>query len=99
MAHCRDLVEGVVSKIMQAGLAIGVLAAIVAVLVLVIPSKDICTDTVRGFKEQASSSVAVIRSGYDSLKGTLGTGSSYQVREIENLDALNFSVQIGRAHV
>jgi chaperonin cofactor prefoldin len=91
LAHCR-VVEGVVSKTMQAGLAIGVLAAIVVVLVLALPRKDICMDTVRGFKAQANSSVGVIRSGFDSLKGTLGTESSLQVREIENLDALNFSV-------
>jgi hypothetical protein len=80
------------SKAKQAWLGIGVIAAATVVLVLVLPKKDICTDTIRGFTESANSSVGVILSGYTSLKGTLGTESSYKAPEIEKLDSANFAV-------
>ena len=75
------------SKAMQTGLGLGALALILIVLALAFGSrKDICADTVRGYKEKVGSSVSVIRSGFDSLKGSLGTDSSYEVPELSNLD-------------
>lgn len=73
------------SKAKQAWLGIGVIAAAVVVLLLMLPKKDICTDTIRGFTESANSSVGVILSGYTSLKGALGTESTYKAPEIEKL--------------
>ncbi len=67
------------------------LVVIVGLLLVMIPRQDICTDTVRGYKEQASSSLNVIRTGYESLAGALGRGSSVEVPQIEDLDAANFS--------
>lgn len=70
---------------------VGVLAVLGALWV-VLPRNDLCADTIRGFKERASAAVDIIRTGYDSLKGALGTESVLEVPQIENLNALNFSV-------
>lgn len=80
------------SKIKKAALLIGALAALLVLLFIALPNKDICADTIRGYKEKANASVEIIRSGYRSLKGALGTESVVEVPQIEKLDALNFSV-------
>lgn len=76
----------------KATILAGALAALLVLLFIALPNKDICADTIRGYKERANASIDIIRSGYKSLKGTLGTESVLEVPQIQKLDALNFSV-------
>jgi hypothetical protein len=72
-------------------LVIGVLAGVGLLLLAALPKKDFCTDSIRGYAERASASFGVIRTGYESLKGALGTDSSFEVPQIQDLNALNYT--------
>ena len=73
-------------------LSLGVLSVLALLLYIVLPKRDICADTIRGYKESANASFGAIRSGFDSLKGALGRESTFEVPQIEKLDALKLSV-------
>ncbi|UOV08546.1 hypothetical protein MUU77_17350 [Pseudoxanthomonas sp. F37] len=75
-------------KHLYSAIALGV---VVAVLWLLLPKKDMCADTVRGYKESADASLSAIRSGYDSLSAKLKREASIEVPPIRDLDAAKFS--------
>jgi hypothetical protein len=75
----------------RAALVIGVVVGVALLLWAAMPRKDFCADSIRGFKARANASFGVIRTGYESLKGALGTESSMAVPQLENLDALDFT--------
>lgn len=80
------------SGIRRASLIVVVLVVTVVVLTTMLPRKDICSDAIRGYKDRAAATVDVIRSGYASIRGELGTESILEVPQIANLTALDFSV-------
>lgn len=71
---------------------IAIAVATVAVLILVGPSKDICADTVRGYKQSANASLEVVRVRLESLRGVLGQSGSLEVPPLPDLGSAEFSV-------
>lgn len=80
------------NKTTKTALVVGALIALLVLLFFALPSKDICADAIRGYKKRANASVEIIRSGYKSLKGALGTETVLEVPQIEKLGVLDYLV-------
>jgi hypothetical protein len=68
------------------------LAAIIAVLLIVMPRADICSDDVRGYERSASSSLNVSRDNLSKIEASLKGDSSVKVpTQLDGLSAMNFA--------
>src|SRR4051794_17114530 len=69
-----------------------VLIAVVVVLVALLPSKDICSDDVRGYEDSASSSLDAARQDLSKIKASVTVEESRKVPvQLDGLSATNFA--------
>jgi hypothetical protein len=72
-------------------IASAVLIAIIVALVTFFPSKDICSDDVRGYENLASSSLNATRENLSKIKGSLTVEERQKVpTQLDGLTATNF---------
>ena len=72
-------------------LYMAIVAAIVVILLLwVRPQREMCADTIRGYRESADSSLSAIRTGIRGLDAKLGSEAKIEVPQIPELNAAKF---------
>jgi len=72
--------------------AAAVLTLVIVVLIILSPSKDICSDEVRGYDDTANSSLDVARQNLSKIKATVSTELSVKVPvQLDGLNATNFA--------
>jgi len=68
------------------------LVATVAVLLIVLPSRDICSDDVRGYERTASSSLEAAREDFSKIRGSVSAEERQKVPvQLDGLSATNFA--------
>lgn len=80
------------NKKMLAVMASAVLLVVIVVLVALIPSKDICSDDVRGYESTASSSLDATRENLSRIKASIAVEEGRKVPvQLDGLSATHFA--------
>lgn len=61
------------------------------VVIALLPGRDICSDDIRGFEREASSSLEAIRTKLESIKASARVQEIYNVPQLKDLNAANFA--------
>ena len=67
------------------------LLAVIVVVVALLPAEDICTDDVRGYEREASSSLSALRTKLRAIEASATTGEIRRVPQLEGLNPGNFA--------
>jgi hypothetical protein len=68
-----------------------VIIAIILIVVALLPSNDICSDDVRGYEREASSSLNVVRKNFNAIEAIAGVEEIYKVEQLDRLNPASFA--------